>query len=489
MSSIYLNNKQVHRTTKRGRDAGPDVFEDDLPFEGSEPKIPHLKTGSPLPAAVQPLNANHVVEWITYTGAEIVNAPGGDTDSSSEGERYIYEDILGEGAFGIVEKVLDTSTDRWLAIKKLKDPEDIETVLYANRENAILKQLRDYHTPHRLNWIDGHNDSITTEYIPEADIAEVYLIEEATHCDLTFNEVITIFRQSLEFLSSLRKQGIIHGDLKLENMIYERLVRYLTILDCGGAILPTDKKPIFCTTRDYKCPEVILKGPSNRTEDLWSLACVIYELLTKETLFKFDSKKSDSQSSNDEKDICHLDMIHHQIGLPSPAYLKKCLKAKQFYTPAGLPENPPQENHTPKWDVSLRQVARDKKIPPNQMEQLISLLRTMLRYENRATPEELLKSPLFEEDVCFHLADGLPKEGQILINRISDVARKTLKEAENPLLTIDLSDQVTRTCYHLPRMNRYEISVLRPDQSLMSKLQFDIRDGAILDLKPYFTHQ
>ncbi|MBS0648943.1 MAG: protein kinase [Verrucomicrobia bacterium] len=483
MSINYLSYQdQVQRAAKR-------LLE--RKAEERKTKSALLEPLSPPPAAAKPLNNYPIIEWTNYTAREVLADQDVESDSSTEEERYIYEETLGEGSFGGVVKALDTTRKCWIAIKTVLLDAGDNPIEYIQRESATLKLFRDNRVPHRLNWLaeeqwpDEDSISLVTELIPEKNIDAAYLSKKASQEELTFDEIITILRQSLEFLSSLKKLKIIHGDFKPDNMIYERLSRYLTVLDAGNAILPTDEVPEILQTREYRCPAGILGGPCEGTEDLWSLACIIYELLTKETLFKFDSMKSDSEHSGDETDICHLEMIHHQIGLPSPAYLKKCERAERFYTPAGLPENPPQENHTPKWDERLDQVARDKKIPPKQMGQLISLLRAMLKYENRATSEELLKSPLFEQDVCFHLAGGLPKEGQILIRRISKVFSSAVGAAD---MTIDLSSQVTRTCYHLPRdpCNRYEVSLWRTDQSLISKQQSDIKDGAILDLKSYF---
>jgi serine/threonine-protein kinase SRPK3 len=61
-------------------------------------------------------------------------------------------------------------------------------------------------------------------------------------------------------------------------------------------------------TREYRSPEVILGGEYDETADIWSLACMIFELVTGDYLF--DPKKGKSYKKNDD----HLALISELIG-------------------------------------------------------------------------------------------------------------------------------------------------------------------------------
>lgn len=143
--------------------------------------------------------------------------------------------------------------------------------------------------------------------------------------------------------------------------------------------------------------------------------------------------------------------------------------------------------------LMLRRLAKNQtphQIPPLQMEQLINLLKGMLKYEDRWTPDTLLLSPLFREDICFHLPADLPTEGKILIHRISDVFSGGLAPLK-AVLTFDLESPVTRTCYHLPKdsLNHYVIFDNLPGPQGIPEIHINLQDGDTLDLKQHITQR
>ena len=65
-------------------------------------------------------------------------------------------------------------------------------------------------------------------------------------------------------------------------------------------------------TREYRSPEVLLEGHYDESADVWSLACMIFELITGDYLF--DPKKGKTFKKNDD----HLALISELIGEVSP---------------------------------------------------------------------------------------------------------------------------------------------------------------------------
>jgi serine/threonine protein kinase len=65
-------------------------------------------------------------------------------------------------------------------------------------------------------------------------------------------------------------------------------------------------------TREYRSPEVLLEGHYDESADIWSLACMIFELITGDYLF--DPKKGKTYKKNDD----HLALISELIGEVSP---------------------------------------------------------------------------------------------------------------------------------------------------------------------------
>ncbi|KAG0690166.1 serine/threonine protein kinase, CMGC group [Pichia californica] len=83
-------------------------------------------------------------------------------------------------------------------------------------------------------------------------------------------------------------------------------------------------------TRQYRAPEVILGGDWGCSTDIWSAACVIFELITSDYLF--DPKSSISYSRNDD----HLAQIVELLQTwPSKDYLKSCSRWREFFDRSG----------------------------------------------------------------------------------------------------------------------------------------------------------
>lgn len=79
------------------------------------------------------------------------------------------------------------------------------------------------------------------------------------------------------------------------------------IVDMGNACY-THKKPNLIQTRNYRGPEVIIRGAFDETADIWSLGCTVFELVTGRLLFR--PRKTEKFSKNQD----HLAQIIELIG-------------------------------------------------------------------------------------------------------------------------------------------------------------------------------
>lgn len=98
------------------------------------------------------------------------------------------------------------------------------------------------------------------------------------------------------------------------------------ICDMGNACYIDQHYSDIIQTREYRSPEVILGGDYDETADIWSLGCMIFELVTGDYLF--DPKKGKTFRKNDD----HLALITELIG---PCYnhnfLESNPKVWKFY--------------------------------------------------------------------------------------------------------------------------------------------------------------
>jgi serine/threonine-protein kinase SRPK3 len=139
-------------------------------------------------------------------------------------------------------------------------------------------------------------------------------------------------------------------------------------------------------TREYRGPEVILDGEYDESADLWSLACMVFELVTGDYLF--DPRKGKTFKKNDD----HLALITELIGpCTDSKFLKSHDRYEEFYRPDGTLQ---RISKLKPW--SLKRVLVEKyRMRPMDAMFLSNFLERMLKWDpkNRPTAEEMLKDP------------------------------------------------------------------------------------------------
>ena len=82
----------------------------------------------------------------------------------------------------------------------------------------------------------------------------------------------------------------------------------IKLVDMGNACYIDNHFSDIIQTREYRSPEVIMNGDYDTSADMWSLACMVFELVTGDYLF--DPKKGKTFKKNDD----HLALITELIG-------------------------------------------------------------------------------------------------------------------------------------------------------------------------------
>lgn len=94
-------------------------------------------------------------------------------------------------------------------------------------------------------------------------------------------------------LKLLKKAGILHADIKPDNILVNESNLILKLCDFGSATHITDNEITpYLVSRFYRAPEIILGMQYDYGIDMWSAGCTIYELYTGKILF---SGKSNNQ--------------------------------------------------------------------------------------------------------------------------------------------------------------------------------------------------
>ncbi|MEE6481056.1 hypothetical protein FKM82_012746 [Ascaphus truei] len=169
---------------------------------------------------------------------------------------------------------------------------------------------------------------------------EVYLVTNLMGADLnnivkcqklTDDHIQFLIYQLLRGLKYIHSAGIIHRDLKPSNLAVNEDCE-LRILDFGLARQTDDEMTGYVATRWYRAPEIMLNWMHyNQTVDIWSVGCIMAELLKGKALFP----------GNDYID--QLKRIMEVVGTPNSEFLMKISSEHARRYIESLPHMPQQD--------------------------------------------------------------------------------------------------------------------------------------------------
>ncbi|KAG8226517.1 hypothetical protein J437_LFUL006907 [Ladona fulva] len=198
-------------------------------------------------------------------------------------QRYQMLSPVGSGAYGQVCSAIDTVTRVQVAIKKLARP--FQSAVHAKRTYLVT-------------------------HLMGADLNNIVRTQK-----LSDDHVQFLVYQILRGLKYIHSAGIIHRDLKPSNIAVNEDCE-LKILDFGLARPTENEMTGYVATRWYRAPEIMLNWMHyNQTVDIWSVGCIMAELLTSRTIFPGTDPIL--------VDIHQLNLIMEILGTPREEFMQK----------------------------------------------------------------------------------------------------------------------------------------------------------------------
>jgi eukaryotic-like serine/threonine-protein kinase len=205
--------------------------------------------------------------------------------------RYELEELVGSGGMSSVYRAHDRLLERTVALKILHEQftRDDDYVERFRREARAVAQLAH---PNIVTVIDrGEQDGrqfIVFEYVDGMNLKELMTQEGP----LSPREAIELALQVARGLSFAHDQGLVHRDVKPQNVLLDADGR-AKVTDFGIAhAVDVDGMTITGTimgTSNYIAPEQARGQPVDEQTDVYSLGCVLYELLAGAVPFDGDS--------------------------------------------------------------------------------------------------------------------------------------------------------------------------------------------------------
>ncbi len=203
--------------------------------------------------------------------------------------RFEVRKKLGQGGFGTVYRAFDPQLEREVAVKVpktelLASPKSVERFLREAKAAARLNH------PHIVPVYDAGRDG-ELNYIASAFIDGQPLSAMIDQFTGEFRRIATVIRQLAEALDYAHSQGVIHRDVKPDNVMIDSAgqphLMDFGLARIGDAAQKLTHDGTVMGTPAYMSPEQACDDPSAVTHasDQYSLGVVLYELLTGETPF------------------------------------------------------------------------------------------------------------------------------------------------------------------------------------------------------------
>jgi serine/threonine protein kinase len=117
-----------------------------------------------------------------------------------------------------------------------------------------------------------------------------FILENNEEPYFTVPRLAYITRQALISLRFVHTLGLVHSDVKPENILLGSYSRaQIKLIDFGSSCYLTDRQSSYIQSRSYRAPEVVLGLPYDGKIDVWSLGCVVAEMFTGDVTFQNDS--------------------------------------------------------------------------------------------------------------------------------------------------------------------------------------------------------
>lgn len=199
--------------------------------------------------------------------------------------RYEIVGVFGKGAFGEVLKCIDHKTNKGVAVKVT-----VNTPIMKQQgavEVANLQMVSASKTSCICQYVDSfvfrNHLCIVTEILGPSLFS---CLRDRGYEGLPLTQVRSITHDLLTGLAYIHSNKIMHCDLKPENILFATTgTNSVRIIDFGSSCVAGKQTFNYLQSRFYRAPEVILQLPYGTPIDMWSLGCIVCELITGKPIF------------------------------------------------------------------------------------------------------------------------------------------------------------------------------------------------------------
>ncbi len=199
---------------------------------------------------------------------------------------YQIRHEINRGAFGVVYRAEDLALGRQVALKLLR-PDIARDTAFVDRFRAEAATLARIRNPNLVQvyafGVDDSNVFFAMELVEGQGLDKRIHSARVRRRHLPLAEVIGIIDEVAGALEAVHRAGMLHRDVKPENVLVDRVYKRCVLVDVGIAVRRGAKEA--AGTPGFTAPEVFGDGSETPATDVYSLGALAYILLTLEAPF------------------------------------------------------------------------------------------------------------------------------------------------------------------------------------------------------------
>lgn len=239
--------------------------------------------------------------------------------------RYQQQQVLGKGSFGSVLQCLDHMTGMPVAIKMMKNKPKVHSQIMFELELLKSLQTEEKNGHNIIKFIDSFDFRNFFCIVMELASFDLYtVLKNQRFRGFLIPVIQMVARDTAIALKYMHSKNIIHCDIKPENILFSTPEnKSCKLIDFGCSCYVGKLMFTYIQSRYYRAPEVVFGFEYGTEIDIWSLGCVLCEMVTGQPIFP----------AEDETEL--IQMMVEILGMPPKSIIQAAPRGHHYFDSAG----------------------------------------------------------------------------------------------------------------------------------------------------------